>query len=110
MMANMISRPSFAGSRAFDAGADVLIFSSLQARKLAGCFFTCYILPMPSRVKSSARKTETALLKKQGNGPLRIALAFPNTYYVGMSNLGYQAVFRLLAENPGGELRARFSA
>ncbi len=31
---------------------------------------------------------------------MRIALAFPNTYYVGMSNLGYQAVFRLLAEIP----------
>ncbi len=56
---------------------------------------------MPSRVKPSERKTETALLKKQGSGPLRIALAFPNTYYVGMSNLGYQAVFRMLAEHPG---------
>ena len=76
-----------------------MIFSSLQARQLAGCFFTCYILPMPSRVKPSARKIETTLLKKQVGGPLRIALAFPNTYYVGMSNLGYQTVFRLLAEN-----------
>ncbi len=55
---------------------------------------------MPGRVKTFERKTETALLKKQGNGPLRIALAFPNTYYVGMSNLGFQAVFRLFAENP----------
>ena len=54
---------------------------------------------MPNRVKPSTRKTETVLLKKQGNGPLRIALAFPNTYYVAMSNLGYQTVFRLLAEN-----------
>jgi radical SAM superfamily enzyme YgiQ (UPF0313 family) len=78
-----------------------LTFSSLQARTLAGFFFTCYILPMSSRVKPSVQRTETVLLQKQGNGPLRIALAFPNTYYVGMSNLGYQAVFRLLAEHPG---------
>ncbi len=77
-----------------------MIFSSLQARPLAGCFFTCYILPMPSRVKPSARKTETALLKKQGNGPLRIALAFPNTYYVGMSNLGFQTVCGMLSSMP----------
>jgi radical SAM superfamily enzyme YgiQ (UPF0313 family) len=26
---------------------------------------------------------------------LRVALAFPNTYYVGMSNLGFQTVYRL---------------
>src|SRR5882672_6981116 len=31
---------------------------------------------------------------------LRVALAFPNTYWVGMSNLGFQTVYRLLnAEN-----------
>lgn len=55
---------------------------------------------MSKRLKSFEKKFETALLEKQADGPLRIALAFPNTYYVGMSNLGYQAVFRLLAENP----------
>src|SRR5215510_5514009 len=27
---------------------------------------------------------------------LRVALAFPNTYWVGMSNLGFQTVYRLL--------------
>jgi radical SAM superfamily enzyme YgiQ (UPF0313 family) len=31
---------------------------------------------------------------------LRVALAFPNTYWVGMSNLGFQTIYRLLnAEN-----------
>jgi radical SAM superfamily enzyme YgiQ (UPF0313 family) len=100
MMANMISRRLSAGSRVFDS-VDELIFSSLQARKLAGCFFACYILPMPARVKQTELKTETSLLARQGNGPLRIALAFPNTYYVGMSNLGYQAVFRLFSEHSG---------
>lgn len=31
---------------------------------------------------------------------LRIALAFPNTYAVGMSNLGFQLVYRLLCLHP----------
>src|SRR5258705_13458111 len=34
------------------------------------------------------------ILKPQGDR-LRIALAFPNTYWVGMSNLGFQTVYRL---------------
>jgi len=32
---------------------------------------------------------------KPHGGRLRVALAFPNTYYVGMSNLGFQTVYRL---------------
>src|SRR5262245_46991371 len=31
---------------------------------------------------------------------LRIALAFPNTYWVGMSNLGFQTIYRLLNADP----------
>ena len=27
-----------------------------------------------------------------------MALAFPNTYYIGMSNLGFQTVYRLFNE------------
>jgi radical SAM superfamily enzyme YgiQ (UPF0313 family) len=34
-------------------------------------------------------------VRKPHGGRLRIALAFPNTYFVGMSNLGFQAVYRL---------------
>ncbi len=34
-------------------------------------------------------------------GWFRIALAWPNRYYVGMSNLGFQAVYRLLNAVPG---------
>ena len=35
---------------------------------------------------------------KPHGGRLRVALAFPNTYFVGMSNLGLQTVYRLLNE------------
>jgi radical SAM superfamily enzyme YgiQ (UPF0313 family) len=31
---------------------------------------------------------------------LRVALAFPNTYFVGMSNLGFQTVYRLFNQRP----------
>src|SRR5512134_3634117 len=38
---------------------------------------------------------ETGYVLKPHGGRLRVALAFPNTYYVGMSSLGYQTVYRL---------------
>ena len=41
---------------------------------------------------------ETGYVTKPHGGRLRVALAFPNTYWVGMSNLGFQTVYRLLNE------------
>jgi radical SAM superfamily enzyme YgiQ (UPF0313 family) len=38
---------------------------------------------------------ETGYVQKPHGGRLRVALAFPNTYYVGMSSLGFQTVYRL---------------
>src|SRR6186713_705826 len=38
---------------------------------------------------------ETGYIRKPHGDRLRIALAFPNTYWVGMSNLGFQTVYRL---------------
>jgi radical SAM superfamily enzyme YgiQ (UPF0313 family) len=43
---------------------------------------------------------ETGYIRKPHGGRLRIALAFPNTYWVGMSNLGFQTVYRLFNEQP----------
>jgi radical SAM superfamily enzyme YgiQ (UPF0313 family) len=39
---------------------------------------------------------ETGYIRKPHGGRLRVALTFPNTYWVGMSNLGFQTVYRLL--------------
>jgi radical SAM superfamily enzyme YgiQ (UPF0313 family) len=39
---------------------------------------------------------EVGVVRKPHGGRLRVALAFPNTYFVGMSNLGLQTVYRLL--------------
>src|SRR3979490_2705256 len=38
---------------------------------------------------------EIGYVKKPHGDRLRIALAFPNTYWVGMSNLGFQTIYRL---------------
>ena len=38
---------------------------------------------------------ETGYILKPSGDRLRVALAFPNTYWVGMSNLGFQTVYRL---------------
>jgi radical SAM superfamily enzyme YgiQ (UPF0313 family) len=38
---------------------------------------------------------EVGYIRKPHGGRLRVALAFPNTYFVGMSNLGLQTVYQL---------------
>src|SRR5580765_1666652 len=38
---------------------------------------------------------EVGYVRKPHGGRLRVALAFPNTYFVGMSNLGLQTVYGL---------------
>ena len=38
---------------------------------------------------------EVGFVQKSHGGRLRVALAFPNTYWVGMSNLGLQTVYQL---------------
>ena len=48
--------------------------------------------------REDARATlarEVGFVGKPHGGRLRVALAFPNTYFVGMSNLGLQTVYRL---------------
>ena len=38
------------------------------------------------------------IYKKPGGKAVRIALVYPNTYYLGMSNLGFQTIYRHLNE------------
>jgi radical SAM superfamily enzyme YgiQ (UPF0313 family) len=50
-------------------------------------------------LRERARHTlakEVGFVAKPHGDRLRVALAFPNTYWVGMSNLGFQTVYRLL--------------
>jgi len=48
--------------------------------------------------REQARDTlahEVGFVRKSHHDRLRVALAFPNSYFVGMSNLGFQSVYRL---------------
>ena len=54
--------------------------------------------PKPTTQRDAARATlarEVGYVTKPHAGKLRVALSFPNTYYVGMSNLGFQTVYKL---------------
>lgn len=57
-------------------------------------------LPMRRLVeKTKARlRKETGGYRKPHAGKVRFALAFPNVYYLGMSSLGFQSVYRILNE------------
>ncbi len=47
------------------------------------------------RARGILQKEAGYVVKPHGDR-LRVALAFPNTYFVGMSNLGFQTIYRLL--------------
>ena len=56
---------------------------------------------MPHRPDRLARlAAERRLFTPGPRGPLSVCLVYPNTYAVGMANLGFQAVFRLLHDDP----------
>ena len=48
----------------------------------------------------SVLSKEIGYIRKPHGDRLRVALAFPNTYWVGMSNLGFQTVYRLFNDQP----------
>jgi radical SAM superfamily enzyme YgiQ (UPF0313 family) len=45
-------------------------------------------------------KDETGTIFKDHSEKIRIALVFPNTYEIGMSNLGFQTVYALFNQHP----------
>ena len=57
----------------------------------------------PTDQRTAARQTlsrEVGYVQKPHVDRMRVGLAFPNTYFVGMSNLGFQTVYRLFNEHP----------
>ncbi len=53
--------------------------------------------------RESAQHTlsrEVGYVRKPHANRLRVALVFPNTYFVGMSNLGFQTMYRLFNDQP----------
>jgi radical SAM family uncharacterized protein len=56
---------------------------------------------MASKTDRSYKKyieSEIGTIRKDGRGRIKVALVYPNRYHVGMSNLGFQTVYRLLNE------------
>jgi radical SAM superfamily enzyme YgiQ (UPF0313 family) len=51
---------------------------------------------------------EVGAVRKEHGGRLRVCLVYPNTYYVGMSSLGFQAVYHLLNAEPGAVCERAF--
>src|SRR5262245_65886529 len=56
---------------------------------------------MPSPADRLARlAAERRLFVPGPCGPLAVCFVYPNTYAVGMGNLGFQAVLRILSDDP----------
>jgi radical SAM superfamily enzyme YgiQ (UPF0313 family) len=51
--------------------------------------------PHPVERAREILSREVGYVRKPHGGRLRVALVFPNTYFVGMSSLGFQTVYRL---------------
>src|SRR5947209_9719076 len=43
---------------------------------------------------------ETGTIRKDWGGRIPVALVYPNTYYVGMSSLGFQTIYKLFNDHP----------
>lgn len=58
---------------------------------------------MPKTTRERARErraNESFLFRPTPGGDVSVCLVYPNTYPVGMANLGFQAVFEILASHP----------
>ena len=53
-----------------------------------------------SRARESLAREQGAVVKDWG-GRLPVALVYPNSYYIGMSNLGVHVLYRLFNQYPG---------
>src|SRR5215470_39024 len=57
-------------------------------------------MPKAHGERASRLAAERRLFTPGPDGPLSVCLVYPNTYAVGMANLGFQTVHRLLAVDP----------
>lgn len=58
---------------------------------------------MPWKIKEKYRTlldSEEGYILKPPGGKTRVALVYPNQYHIGMSNLGFQIIYKLFNEDP----------
>lgn len=60
----------------------------------------CSASSMRDERKGQRVAAETRLFEAGPDGPLAVCVVYPNVYRVAMGNLGFQAVYRMLAEDP----------
>ena len=48
------------------------------------------------RFQKKVAAPEIGVIRKRWGGRIKVALVYPNTYHVGMSNLGFQGVYELI--------------
>jgi radical SAM superfamily enzyme YgiQ (UPF0313 family) len=68
------------------------------------CPLVCYKEKMSWKIKEKYRKIiseEEGYEPRRGGGGASVCLVYPNRYRVGMSNLGFQAVYALVNSLPG---------
>ena len=59
-------------------------------------------MPVTSEAQNFlTRETRIHQVNLERDADFRVALVYPNTYQVGMSNLGYQVVYRMISEIKG---------
>ncbi len=61
-------------------------------------------MPRATPDRTSRLAAERRLYVPGPRGPLSVCLVYPNTYPVGMANLGFQAMIRLLSEDPRADV------
>jgi radical SAM superfamily enzyme YgiQ (UPF0313 family) len=52
------------------------------------------------RARRRLQEERGTIFKDAGQVPIRFALAYPHTYFVGMSNLGLQSMYRVMNQRP----------
>jgi len=70
-------------------------------KKQSFAFSGCAGWSILQAMRTHRNPRETCVLPPSNGGGYAVALCFPGTYYVGMSNLGFQAVYRILRGIPG---------
>ena len=49
----------------------------------------------PAKIAARRLEKEKGAIVKEAGGRISVALAYPNSYEVGMSNLGFQKIYHL---------------
>ena len=67
---------------------------------ISGCYTVIVSQEARQKIRQRLHAERGTIIKEAGQTCIRFALAYPNTYFVGMSNLGVQTMYRVLNQRP----------